>query len=418
MGKGMKIVRNKGIYRSSRRPLRIVLGLVAVGVLFAAGWFLYQPAYNWVMGLDLLKHKAPAAESQVQQQSAAAAPAEESGGAEAQRSALAAVWVPAATVSNESVWNSYLSKLPQGTVNTVILELKDQKGTVLYKSGVETVAAANAQAADAYDLKTVVDQLHQAGYTVLGRLYAFQDSTAGTTLKDGLVHYKNTDYAWIDNSLDKGGKTWLNPYSQQAQSYISELMEEALDMGVDGFVLDGVQFPSGVGLDLADYGATGDQTRPQVLSRLLQSAADLVKARGGVGCWAYFDASEFLSPDTNTDYGPYGGSIGTVAADAALMVNVAPASFGTGTEAGVSLKAPITQPGPTVTAVLEALHLGGDRSRLMPVLQAYTDGSIAAEFNLDYGWDQVSQQIEAAKAYGARDMAFYDPAGAYTALHK
>ena len=51
MGKDFKVIRNKR--RSGRRSLGKAVGVVlAAALLFAAGWFLYQPVYDWVMDLN------------------------------------------------------------------------------------------------------------------------------------------------------------------------------------------------------------------------------------------------------------------------------------------------------------------------------------------------------------------------------
>ena len=53
---------------------------------------------------------------------------------------------------------------------------------------------------------------------------------------------------------------------------------------------------------------------------------------------------------------------------------------------------------------------------VMPVLQAYTAADIAMEFNLAYGEEEITQQVDAALDWGARHVVLYDPSGAYTAL--
>ena len=65
MKKEFKVMRKKYSYRSGRTVFfRVLVTVVAAAVLFAAGWFLYQPAYNWIMGLTLPQKEQP---SQVEQ---------------------------------------------------------------------------------------------------------------------------------------------------------------------------------------------------------------------------------------------------------------------------------------------------------------------------------------------------------------
>ena len=58
---------------------------------------------------------------------------------------------------------------------------------------------------------------------------------------------------WIDDSKANGGKPWLNPNDKEAQDYIIALVEEAAGNGLGAILLDGVQFPEGVSLNLATY---------------------------------------------------------------------------------------------------------------------------------------------------------------------
>jgi len=420
MGKEFKVMRKRHSRRTGRYAVGQVIAVVlVVAVLFAAGWFLYEPAYNWVMGLARPRAEEPEPN---QPESSAVEPApQEPQQAEPTpenwQEELRAVWIPASAASNSTVLESYLAGLPADPVDTVVLELKDARGRVLYQSAVEEVGLAGAQTDGAFDLAAATQLLHQKGYTVLARLYAFEDSTATAVLEKGKVFYAGTGFGWLDNSASAGGKAWLNPYAQQAQDYISKLAAEALSMGVDGIVLDGVQFPTGYSLELADYGDTKGVSRPQVLSDFVSRMEELVESHEGVGCWIYMDAAELYLPEEMGELGPYGGQAKQVVEGHNLMVNVMPAQFGIGQETGLTLPAnPLQNPGETVAAVLRGLDLPQDSAMVMPVLQAYTAGDIAMEFNLAYGEEEIDQQVDAALEWGAQHVVLYDPSGAYTAL--
>jgi hypothetical protein len=312
---------------------------------------------------------------------------------------------------------SYLNNLPGDPVNAVVLELKDPKGRVNYQSANQTVGLAGAQVPGAFDLGAVCNLLHQKGCLVLGRIHAFEDSTATAVLEEGKVRYAGTEYAWLDNSAGEGGKAWLNPYAQQAQDYIAQLAEEALLLGVDGIVLDGLQFPTGFSLNLADYGRTNDVARPDVLNLFAQRIEQLVEANEGVGCWIYMEAAELTLPEEMGQLGPFGGSAAKVVENRQVMVNVVPAAFGIAQPAGMALpQNPVANPGQTVSAALKGLKFSGDKAQLMPVVQAYTASDIAMEYNLEYGREEVEQQIDAALDFGARSVVLYDPNGKYDVL--
>ena len=418
MKKEFKVIRKKHSYRSRNNLLlRVISTILIIAVLFAAGWFLYQPAYNWIMGLAQPEQEQSSQPEQAEEQQPEAEPQQPEPVPENWSEELRAVWVPAEVSANGAALEKYLNDLPGDPVNAVVLELKDAKGRVNYQSGNQTVALAGAQAAQAFDLAAVTEKLHQNGYLVLGRIHAFEDSTATAVLDEGKVRYLGTEYAWLDNSAAEGGKAWLNPYAQQAQDYIAALSAEALGFGVDGIVLDGLQFPTGFSLNLADYGATSEVSRPDVLNRFAERIEKLVEAKGGVGCWIYMEAAELTLPEEMGQLGPYGGNAAQVVQNRQVMVNVMPAYFGIGREMGITLpQSPVANPAATVAAALKGLGLSNDKAQVTPVLQAYTASDIASEFNLAYGREEVEQQIDAALDFGAVSVVLFDPSGEYDSL--
>ncbi|MBP1559165.1 MAG: hypothetical protein J6B40_06335 [Oscillospiraceae bacterium] len=418
MGKEFKVMRKKHSRRAGGPAVgQVIAVLLVVGVLFAAGWFLYEPAYNWIMNLAQTEEPEPAPPESSAAEPAPEQPQQPEPVPENWSEELRAVWIPASAAANSTMLESYLATLPADPVDTVVLELKNARGRVLYQSSVEAVGLAGAQNEGAFDLAAATQLLHQKGYTVLAKLHAFEDSTATAVLEEGKVFYAGTGFGWLDNSASAGGKAWLNPYAQQAQDYIAELAAEALSLGVDGIVLDGVQFPTGYSLELADYGDTKGLSRPQVLSGFVSRIEELVERHEGVGCWLYMDAAELYAPEEMGELGPYGGQARQVVKDHNLMVNVMPSQFGIGEETALTLPAnPLQNPGETVSAVLRGLDLPQDSAMVMPVLQAYTAADIAMEFNLAYGEEEIAQQVDAALDWGARHVVLYDPSGAYTAL--
>jgi len=149
MSKNFKIIRKKHSYRSGRSSLlRAVVIIVIAAALFAAGWFLYQPAYNWVMGLaqpeeEQSSQAEPVVEQQPQEEPRQPEPVPENRTEE-----LCAVWIPAEAAANAAALEKALGDLPGDPVNAVVLELKDAKGRIV-------VAVANVKWSD-YDEKNVL----------------------------------------------------------------------------------------------------------------------------------------------------------------------------------------------------------------------------------------------------------------------
>ncbi len=411
MAKKYKIVRGSHLYRKNGvSPFKVIFGILLVAGLFAAGWFLYEPVYNFVMGIDIIPDQPQSAQSsqaEPSEQSQAEDPAVPTTPAHPEE--LVTVYLPPEVVQNTASRGSVISDLP-AEVNTILIDIKTTDGILQYQSRLPVATGSELISPDAPELDVFVDEASQAGYMVIGRVWAFEDHTAAFYLDGAQVMYGETEYTWIDNSVDLGGQSWLNPYSDLAQSYISDIVSEVMDMGVQGIVLDGVQFPTGVGLNLAGYGETEDIPRSEVLGEFAGEISQLVQSREGIGCWNAFEATELINPDIDELYGPYGGDVQGIADEGELFLNVMPVQLGIGSD---DMPAPVTTPGITVAQLLERANIQGDTSRVMPLLQAYTDTNLAAEFNTTYGAEQVAEQTEAAHAWGAVNVAYYNPVGTY-----
>ena len=124
-------------------------------------------------------------------------------------------------------------------------------------------------------------EIRQAGLVPVGRVYAFKDRTATAHMYESAVKYMDSPVNWIDDSKANGGKPWLNPNDKEAQDYIIALVEEAAGSGLGAILLDGVQFPEGVSLNLATYGNTGTLDKSAILADFLARARGAGEGAGG-----------------------------------------------------------------------------------------------------------------------------------------
>lgn len=399
-----------------------MLIVLLVLALFGVGWLLYQPVYNWLFSgaspaqeSSSMIDEPPAEQSSSQPEETSQSQQEQGETPIVQGQKIRAAYLPLEVLTNTAAIDNYVEGLPS-QVNTVVLPLKDNTGSVLYRSALSQVSEAQAQAKTAVDLKTLTQKLHAAGLQVLGQVGTFEDHIAPRTLTDASVKYSGTTYSWLDNSPEQGGRMWLNPYAQEAQSYILDIVKETLEFGVDGIVLDGLQFPEGYALDRADYGDTGTTSRVDCLTAFAAQATDLVEETGGVGCWVWLSAKEYLLSD-DAQRGPYGGAIEELARNVDVLVDVTPFSFGTSFEGGgITLTAPMTQPAQTVTQVLTAMNLPEERN-VLALIQADDANGYAAEIITPLDKGMVTGQIDAAAQEGSDGYVAYSPTGDYSLLH-
>lgn len=416
MSKGYKIKRNQKIYRHNRsgRPtvLGVVVVIVAVALLLTAGWALYQPVYDLITGQF---HRTP---PKVTSEADSSAKGEEGSSSESNQQQtpvtpssgdVRGVYLPNSAFASESSLAAALDQLKDTGINTVMMDLKDTTGTVFYQSSVEIAKQSGAVSSAAFDLDKTISAIKAKGFKVAARICAFQDPIVSNSA-DRAVLYQGGEYYWLDNARESGGKTWLNPYSESAQTYLTDLIREVAGKGADVVVLTGVQFPQGFSLEKADYGtASSTVTKADCLKQFVAKAQQVAKGAGST-LYTTVPASAALGVNNTM----YAGSPLVFAGDNVLL-DVQPASLGaTFTSEKLKLDSPVKDPGNTVSQLLSTLKPELTGKNVMAMLQAYTATNINAAQNKDYTKEDIQKQVDAASAAGVGQYILYHPNGQYS----
>ncbi len=379
MPKAVKVKRYKNIYKR-RTPLsillRVVCIVVVVGLLGFIGWSAYEPvrayldsiAFEWknnpTPSLPEIpdisaspEPEAPAPESLPELPPEPAVSASEPAPAESEPAApegseipsgtqLRGAYLPVSDLLDPNLLAARLSDFQEAGYTAVLVDLKDANGSLLYRSKRGRIPLE--EGVTPYDLSAVCEQIRAAGMLPIGRMHTFRDYTAALSDNNMAVQYLDTREHWLDNSREKGGKPWLNPYSEQARAYLVGLAEEAVSMGVEQILLDSVMFPVGVRLDAATYGETGDVSRSEVLSAFVRQVSSAVSAKGGTVSLIVRAADVFSNPDSL-------GGDPLVLSDQ-ITLNLSPAVLGENFSAGgFTVEHPMQDPGDTVQRMLDAL---------------------------------------------------------------
>ena len=185
--------------------------------------------------------------------------------------------------------DQFVSSLKSAGQNAVVIDFKDASGYLSYPSSIAAVKdkapSSKAQANAAASVK----KIQQSGIKVVARIYCFKDTQMPRIDRTMAVHYNKTQMIWLDNEASKGGKPWLNPYSQTAQNYLLEVVKEVKNLGVDAILLDGVQFPD-LNSNVATFDGEGSVSRNAVRVNFVNSCVSacsgtpLLSAMKGAAC--------------------------------------------------------------------------------------------------------------------------------------
>lgn len=410
MKKQIKIKRYGSIYgkKPSRRTavIKKCAGTVLIlAALAFAGWSLYPPVVRLFSGIG---ERIGAGDQAPLQDVSAAPDASAPADAEPQpepepKPALSGVYAPPAVVNDPVAFRTLIESAKQGGINAVMIDAKNAEGEVLYQSKVPMAVDGGAVVSGAYDAAAMAKRISAEGFVPVARIHAFRDAIAPRFSRDAAVGYFDTEWSWLDNSVELGGKPWLNPYSKEARDYLSAIVEELSESGFERIIVDSVQFPSGVGLDKAGYGDTGGVSKSDCLRSFLLELEASAKPSGTVVS-VYFSGPNALS-DNELLYGGRALSL----ANASAAVGMMPAAFSKDSViGGETIADPSADYSATVRAVANAAKGGiPGETELIGVLQA----NDAAGNALAAG--ELQRQIRALNESGVENMILYHPNGTY-----
>lgn len=414
MFKHQKIKRYKSIYskKSSRSPL-IIAGAAALLALAFVGWSIYPSVYDFVMAVG------KGSESGIVDQQPTPGTDPAAGGSEMQSpeqqptppqepapvaAATKGVYAPNSIVSDPQKLEEFLKGLRGTGINAVMVDAKDSEGAVLYRSQVAMALESSAVAPNAFDAKTVVNKITAEGMTPIVKIHAFKDPLAARANRKAAVSYMGSDFSWLDNSPDLGGRPWLNPFSDLARGYIKDIAAELASYGFEQVVVESVQFPTGVGLEKADYGTLADHTaRLTALKSFAKEIEEKVAGAGGKAA-VYLKGTAILSDNTMI----YGGNPLDIPLSGSVVEMIS-TNFAPNTAVGdLVLASPQTEFDKTVGAISRyAFSRLGDKVQMTALIAGTTkDGTILPLTAID-------QQVKALDGSGAVGYIIYSPSGKY-----
>lgn len=179
-----------------------------------------------------------------------------------------ALYMPYERLGDTLYIRSFIRKIERKDCNSVVIDFKTESGKLCYSS--LNIHAINGRCA-IFDNNTVREALSlfkKEGISVAARVFCFLDNTIPTQSPGLAVKYMNTDVNWIDTAMGGEGKTWLNPCSKAAQSYLLDIIKELKSFNIDGFILEKCHYP--------DSGKTEGATYPGVKN--FKSKNDALKA--------------------------------------------------------------------------------------------------------------------------------------------
>lgn len=155
---------------------------------------------------------------------------------------IKALFIENSLLSDENALTQKLNSAKKEGYNAIMLDYKDEDGTVLFPSA---VAVSSDFGEKVRFSDSIIQHIKNEGFTVVARIYCFCDSTAPQRL--GAYVYEDTERTkiWFTGPSVLGGKVWLNPTDSRAVNYLLSIIGEASSRGADCIYLQSVEFATG-----------------------------------------------------------------------------------------------------------------------------------------------------------------------------
>lgn len=181
---------------------------------------------------------------------------------------LKSFYYPSDKLNDSSYMKSFVRRIRWKDADSVVLEFKNSEGKLLYSSN-QLVSVGNSL----YDNETVrkaISFFNSKGLAVVASVYCFEDDFAANANPDMAVKYPDSEINWLDGEQGNAGKSWLNPYSEQALYYVESVIKEISDFNIDGYILKSASFPSSGDINHTEYpGESKKNKRHSVLKSFI-----------------------------------------------------------------------------------------------------------------------------------------------------
>ena len=127
-------------------------------------------------------------------------------------------------------------------VNALVIDVKDDRGYVLYRSGVplaRQIGADTTSPVSGSRMRAILDSMRASGIHAIARIVVAKDPLLARAKSEWAVRRRSDGAPW----LDAAGNPWLDPHHQAIWSYASDLAAESVRLGFSEVQFDYVRFP-------------------------------------------------------------------------------------------------------------------------------------------------------------------------------
>jgi len=297
-----------------------------------------------------------------------------------------------------------LDLIDRTELNAVVIDVKGDRGWIIYPTRVEQALAAGAQGpATLRDFDAMMADLKARGVYTVARIVTFKDNILATARPDLAILDTRTGKPW----MDRENLAWVDPFREEVWAYNIAIAKEAIDRGFDEVQFDYVRFPTDGKLQAAKYARpVTRETRLPTIAAFLERARKELGARGAYVAADLFGYTAFNANDTD---------IGQRIEELAPHLDyICPMVYPSGYHVGIpGFRNPVQN---AYAVVRESVRLIRTRAahtpaRVRPWLQDFKDYAFDRRI---FGVSEIRGQIRGADEGGGSGWMLWNPRNDYT----
>ena len=308
-------------------------------------------------------------------------------------------------VMDRTIRTRVLELVTKTELNAVVIDVKGDRGWILYKTEVPQAIAVGAQGPAVWkDFDNFLADLKSRGVYTIARIVTFKDNILASARRDLAIMDTRTGKPWIDNEK----LAWVDPFREEVWAYNIAIAQEAVRKGFDEVQFDYVRFPTDGKLSAAKYAKPNNrETRLPAIVGFLSRARKEIGAMGAFVAADVFGYTAFNENDTD---------IGQRVEELTPHLDyVCPMVYPSGYHKGIpGYRNPVENPYQVVHETVRLIRKRATHTvvRVRPWLQDFKDYAFDKRI---FGVAEVKAQIKGADDAGAAGWMLWNPKNDYTA---
>ena len=307
-------------------------------------------------------------------------------------------------VGDRTIRSRVFGLLEKTELNSVVIDVKGDRGLIPYRTEVPLALAAGAQGPVIIkEFDQMLSDLKAKGVYTIARIVVFKDNVLATARPDLAVIDTRTGKPWIDNEK----LAWTDPSREEVWDYVIAVAKEAVRNGFDEIQFDYLRFHTDGRLGAASYSKPNTKE-----TRLASIRGFLERARKELGPLGAFVAADVFG---YTAFNENDTDIGQRLEDLAPYLDfICPMAYPSGYHLGLpKYRNPVQHPFEIVfeTVKRAQARVSAYPVKVRPWIQDFRDYAFDKR---TFGVKEIRAQQRGAEDAGALGWMLWNPRNDYT----